>query len=338
MSVPEPPLCPRVLSADAARDLAYLARLTNDTDFGGAVVGQDCPHGAGICDDDAYERTIGALHTVSGKWIGLLHVDYEYVREYGPAELARVNQRLIEHWRAGGMVSVSWGPANPWGSDPQQAYRDICTRYPGTDLRALLPGGARRARWLASLDRVAGALAQLRDAGVVVLWRPMQEMNYTCYWWAKSDAGQTHEAYGELWRDMFRYFTCEKGLDNLLWVFSPGGAQAWSSFPYPGDAYVDVVAGTSYSDDLTISGYHDYLAYGKPAAVAEYGPAAGPGANGQFDNRRFIERLRRDYPRMAYWAAWSSFGSVKLAIVDNLHAAELMTDPGVLDRDDLASR
>jgi mannan endo-1,4-beta-mannosidase len=336
----------RTLSADAAKVLAYLDRLTDDTEYGGVVSGQICGNVGGICNDDAYATDIEALHTSSGKWPGILMVDWEFVTEYPSAALSAGNTRLIAHWQAGGLVLIGWSPANPWGSQPLAAWREIDTRYPDTDLRELLPGGAKRERWLASLDRIAGGLSELRDAGVVVLWRPMQEMNNEVYWWAKADdhLDDPHEAYGEVWRDMFDYFTYEKGLDNLLWAFAPTGTQAWSSFPYPGDAYVDVVAPTAYANDLAIIGYDDYLAYGKPLGMSEYAPnwlGDSPGANGSFDDRLYIERLRGDYPRVAFWctfASWtdSSAGlSVKMSLADNLHARELMNDPDVITRDEI---
>ncbi len=328
------PHYPRTLSPDAAKVLAYLGRLSNDTEPG-VIVGQDCPHGSEICDDGSYQRAIGALHDQSGKWVGLLHLDYEYVREYSPAELSAANQRLMAQWRTGGLVSISWGPANPWGPDPQNAWRDVDKKYPDTNLRALLPGGAKRGQWLASLNRIARALAELRDAGVVVLWRPMQEMNGTVYWWAKKNTGEKHEAYIALWRDMFDYFTSVKGLNNLLWTFAPMVNQAWSSFPYPGGAYVDVVAPTAYSNDVAISSYSDALAYGKPIGVSEYGPngwGADMGANGSFDDRKYAERLSRDYPRVAFFVAWSSWEGVKMSLADNLFANELMNDPRIITR------
>jgi len=307
------------------------------------ISGQQCPHDKGICDDVSYQRAIGALHDVSGKWVGILALDYEFVREYSPAELSAANRRLIAHWQAGGLVAITWPPANPWGSEPWQAWKDIATQYPGTDLRELLPGGALRKRWVASYDRIAAALAELRDAGVVVLWRPMQEMNGSIYWWGKRPGNleDPHVDYLELWRDMFRYFTCEKQLNNLLWVFSPVGVHSWSSFPYPGDAYVDIVAGTAANNEDNIAAYNDYLAYGKPVGVAEYGPdyiGEDSEANGSFDNRLYILRLRNDYPRIAYWVTPSSWTGVKMALVDNLFASELMNDPGVIDRDEIAWR
>ena len=332
---------PRTLSPDAARVLAYLGRLSNDTEPG-VIVGQLCLNTGFICDDVNYQGAIGKLHEQSGKWPGILSLTYEDWRVHSSAELSSTNQRLIiPYSQAGGLISITWDPANPWGPDPQNAWRDIEHHYPGADLRALLPGGAKRGQWLASLDRIAGALAELRDAGVVVLWRPMQEMNGTLYWWAKTGTGDKHETFIALWRDMFDYFTSVKGLDNLLWTFAPVSNQAWSSFPYPGDAYVDTVAPTAYGNDLAITSYDDALAYGKPVGMSEYGPyawGAEMGANGSFDDRKYIERLSHDYPRIAFFISMCSWEGVKMSLADNLYANELMNDPRVITRDKVAWR
>ncbi|MBN1437776.1 MAG: hypothetical protein JW929_00065 [Anaerolineales bacterium] len=321
--------CARALSPDAEQVRTYLDQLTWG-DAPGVISGQDCPQAGGICGPDAYRHYVGDLHAASGEWIGILHVDYEYTRMFDSAGLSAANAVLISHWRAGGLAAVSWSPVNPWGAGIQ-------TQFPGADLAELLPGGGLREYWTSSLDRIARALAELREAGVVVLWRPMQEMNGDQFWWAKPKGRlqDSHEGYIRLWRDLFRYFTCEKGLDNLLWVFSPMGNQAWSAFPYPGGDFVDVVAGTSYDDRLTVLGYADFLAYGKPVGVAEYGWGFGA-ADGGHDNRLIIQRLREDYPRIAYWISWNSWPGFKMSLVDNLFAAELMNDPGVINRGEIA--
>jgi mannan endo-1,4-beta-mannosidase len=343
------PHYPRTLSTDAAKVLTYLGRLSNDTKPG-VIVGQYCRNMGLICDDFYFQDAIGRLHDQSGKWPGILSIEYEMERVHFSDELSGANQRLIiPYSQAGGLVSITWDPANPWGPDPQNAWRDIEHHYPGADLHALLPGGAKRGEWLASLNRIAGALAELRDAGVVALWRPMQEMNHTVYWWAKKNTSDAHEVYIALWRDMFDYFTSVKSLNNLLWTFAPTGTQAWSSFPYPGDSYVDVVAGTYYSNGLCIAGYDDFLAYGKPIAMSEYGPdpwgyppypcgPSGIGANGSFDDRQYIERLSRDYPRIAFFVAMCSWEGVRMSLADNLYASELMNDPRVITRDRIAWR
>jgi mannan endo-1,4-beta-mannosidase len=287
-------------------------------------------------------KTWGRCTTSPGKWPGILAIDYEYERLHPPDELSSTNQRLvIPYARAGGLVSISWDPANPWGPDPQNAWRDVEKKYPGSNLRALLPGGAKRVYWLHQLDRIATALTELRDAGVAVLWRPMQEMNGPIYWWAKTDVSEKHEVYAKLWRDMFDYFTSVKGLNNLLWVFAPIGDPSWSSYPYPGADFVDVIAPTAFGNDLHFRGYDDALKYGKPIALSEYGPdawAADMGANGSFDDRLYIERLARDYPRVAYFMVMCSWEGVRMSLADNLYASELMNDPRVITRDKIAWR
>jgi len=334
---------PRTLSTDAAKVLAYLGRLTNDTKPG-VIVGQSCRSMWSICDDAHYQDAIGRLHDQSGKWPGILSLACDDWRVHSSDELSSANRQLtIPHWRAGGLMMISAAPVNPWAPDPKNpVYADTSIKYLGTDLRALLPGGSKRGRWLATLNRYAGTLAKLRDAGIVVLWRPMQEMNDTWYWWSKNASSDKHGAYIALWRDMFNYFTSVKRLDNLLWVFAPGGTpRAESSWPYPGDEYVDVVAPTNYDNDLTIAAYSDALAYGKPIGMSEFGPSAlssDLGANGSFDNRKYIERLSRDYPRVAFFVAWNSWEGVKMSLADNLYANELMNDPRVLTREKVAWR
>jgi mannan endo-1,4-beta-mannosidase len=343
IAVKAPPHWERSLSGDAQKLLAYLGRLSNDTEPG-VIAGQACRNWWLICDDTRFRESVGALHDQSGKWPGIIDVSYDGTRLYAPDELSSANQRLvIPYSRAGGLVSISWGPVNPWGSDPQNAWIEIATKYPGADLRDLLPGGAKRLYWLHQLDRIATTLAELRDAGVVVLWRPMQEMNGDWFWWAR----EKHEVYAALWRDMFDYFTCVKGLDNLLWVFAPGGDPSFypSIYPYsdayPGADYVDIVAPTLYRNDLAFVGYDDALEYGKPIALSEYGPSAlagDLGANGSFDDRLYIERLSGNYPRVAYFIAWNSWEGVKMSLADNLYAGELMNDPRVITRNEIAWR
>jgi mannan endo-1,4-beta-mannosidase len=338
---PVTPSCTRALTPDAAKVLAYLGRLSNGTEPG-VIVGQACRPMWFICDDTRFQESVGALHDQSGKWPGIIDVSYDGTRVQPPDELSSANQRLvIPYSRAGGLVTVSWGPVNPWGSDPQNGWPDIATKYPGADLHDLLPGGAKRLYWLRSLDRIGAALTELRDAGVVVLFRPMQEMNGNWFWWAR----EKHEIYARLWRDMFDYFTCVKGLNNLLWVFAPADHPTLSpssyADAYPGADYVDILAPTAYRNDLVFGGYDQALTYGKPIALSEYGPSAVAsdlGANGSFDDRLYIQRLQHDYPRIAYFVSWNSWEGVKMSLADNLYASELMNDPRVITRDKIAWR
>ncbi|HEY1406918.1 MAG TPA: glycosyl hydrolase, partial [Spirochaetota bacterium] len=308
-----PVLTDKEIDAERAKVLAYISDLSGGG-VEGVLSGQNCGHGNEIAEWN-YDRFIEALHTQTGQYVSIIGVDYEYMREYTVDELKAANTVFKKHWLNGGLVAINMSPVNPWGN--KHNWEDIKfswpgTKYNGTDLMKLItPGSEVYDAWMAKLDRIAEGLKDLRDAGVIVMWRPMQEMNGWWFWWGKTDKdhlSDSHDAYVAVWRHMHDYFTKEKKLNNLLWVFSPTQNQKFSSFPYPGDAYVDIVAGTEYLDDLSITGYEDFLAYGKPIGIAEYGPSEfGLKVDGSFDNRQYLTRLKNDYPKVAYWMTWESW-------------------------------
>lgn len=320
-------------SENAKNVLAYLAALTARTKTG-VISGQNCGHGNEIAHGN-YDSFIETLYKQTGQYPGMIGIDYGYMREFSLDELVEANQYLIDYWNKGGLVTINWSPTNPWGD--KNTYEDIRTKYGGTDLKKLItPGSPVYDRWMAKLDRIAAALQNLQKSGVVVLWRPMQEMNGWWFWWGKTDMDSlslTHNAYIALWRHMYNYFTNEKGLNNILWVFSPNYGQVFSSFPYPGDDYVDIIGGTQYSAALDISGYLDYLHYKKPVGMAEYGPDLNS-PNGHYDNLKYVQRLKKDYPRIAYWVTWHSWPGEKMALADNDRSKELMNDGYVINRGD----
>ena len=51
----------------------------------------------------------------------------------------------------------------------------------------------------------------------------------------------------------FDYFTHEKNLHNLLWVYAPDQSAPNVTLYYPGDDYVDIVALDVYVDDPVFS-------------------------------------------------------------------------------------
>lgn len=346
-------------SKDAKAVQKYLAALTRGTEPG-VVAGQntgDGPQIARFSDQVGYTALLDGVQQSSGQTPGMVGVDYEHDGIYTPEQLSLANQRLIEHWQRGGLVTISWSPHSPWLNDERDIaghpgeWADTQTKNhdPGRiDLRELLdPSQPRHAVWRRKLDRVAAALQELQQAGVVVLWRPMAEMNGDWFWWGQASSPEP-DLYKAVWRDMHRYLTGTKGLHNLLWVYSPYRGPASPAetayirpvdWAYPGADLVDVVAGVSYGDTLDIADYAAYLAFGKPVAMGEYGPALQGAASvaGNFDTTRYNQRLQHDYPGVAYWVSWHNWSIdtervEHQALVSQRNVTALMQMPGTITR------
>ena len=129
---------------------------------------------------------------------------------------------------------------------------------------------------------------------------------------------------------MFRYYTQERKLHNLLWCWSPSATAGTPAMDYyPGGDYCDLVGLDYYGDDLEMKWYEDVASLGKPFGLGEVGPKRD--SRGSFDYSRWIRAIRERYPAMCYFQAWSW----DWAIAANKNAKGLLTDPLILGRNDL---
>jgi mannan endo-1,4-beta-mannosidase len=212
----------------------------------------------------------------------------------------------------------------------------------------LLTNQTARSNYLAWRDNMASNLTILRDAGVVVMFRPCSEMNGTWFWWGNKPRAQ----YLALWRDLHDYLTITRSLTNLLWVYESasqvhlvGGSTSASGIPndyyYPGDEYVDVVGHNFYDDDWTLTYDSDTVMrrYEKVFAVPQAGP--GPTRDGSFDNFIYLNGASNTIPRTSFFCVWNSYTNFSgaltthIGIVDNLNASNLMAHPLVVTRDEV---
>lgn len=117
----------------------------------------------------------------------------------------------------------------------------------------ILEGGAYNAQFNAYLDIIADYALALQDANVPVLFRPFHENSGNWFWWGTSTSVASYKA---MWRYMVEYMQ-EKGVHNLLYVYSPNGpigSETAYLERYPGDEYVDVLGFDYYDDygDVTV--------------------------------------------------------------------------------------
>ena len=243
---------------------------------------------------------------------------------FKPPRWRMVNELAKEHHRMGGLVTLSCHMTNPWNGGLAWGKADRME-----DL--LDPRTAAYARYMEQVDEIARGLADLQDAGVPVLFRPFHEMQGGWFWW-----GAHPVALRKLWRNLFNYYTHEKGLHNLLWVWSPN-VSLKALDCYPGNAYVDMTGLDIYANTLDGARpvYEELMKTGKPFAVTEFGPQGNGFDNTSprnFDYGTFAQQLAQYLPDAVYFLAWRDAWGLHR----NLNARQLLDDPQVLNRGELA--
>lgn len=271
----------------------------------------------------ANPKFMNEIHDKTGHWPAILGADYADFSN-GKLTYRTPNRVAIEYWKKGGLVTISahlYNPANPKGG----GLRDT-----GVDLSALLTAGtATHTRWMEELDLIASGLQELKEAGVVVLWRPFHEMNGGWFWWGAKEP----ETFIEVWRHMFDYFTRTKGLDHLLWVYSPNHGEKTAAY-YPGDRYVDLVGLDAYTDFIDrahIKGYPEVARLGKPFGFTEFGPHGASNPPGDYDYRRFIQGIEKEFPQTVFFMIWNA----KWSLATNNFSGELLNHPWIINREDV---
>jgi mannan endo-1,4-beta-mannosidase len=143
------------------------------------------------------------------------------------------------HVERGGIVTFSWHPRNPLtGGDAWDISSDQV-------VKSVLPGGEKRAEFMTWLERAADFIESL-GPDVPVIFRPWHENLGSWFWWGGRLC--TAQEYQELFRSTWLYFTKERGLENILWCYSPNGPIEPELYMsrYPGDEFVDILGTDIY--------------------------------------------------------------------------------------------
>lgn len=165
-----------------------------------------------------------------------------------------------------GIITFTWHWFSPLGGRDKSFYSE------NTDFEAdriLLSGSSEERAFYHDMDIMAELLRPFLYKRIPILWRPFHEADGTWFWWGAKGV----ETAKDLYLKMFRYFTEEKKLHNIIWVWN-----AVSPEGYPGDAYVDIVSRDIYSEPGRKTDYAaEYrelirnTTAQKPAALAEIG-------------------------------------------------------------------
>ena len=135
--------------------------------------------------------------------------------------------------------------------------------------KVLIKDSPERDAFFHDMEALAEHLKRFNEADIPILWRPFHEAEGDWFWWGAKGAGIA----GGLYKLMYEYFTEEKGLNNLLWVWNCPVGEA-----YPGDEYVDVISRDVYLKEYKATDYREEYeeliaatSDSKVAALAEVG-------------------------------------------------------------------
>jgi mannan endo-1,4-beta-mannosidase len=253
----------------------------------------------------------------------------DYVGASGDNDFSETNSLLIDHWKKGGLVEVALHANNPaTGEWDNPSDSDWNSSMVVNMIDAVTPGTRTNNNWNAELDRIAPGLIDLQNNGVVVLFRPLLEMNGDWFWWGARDGTE----FRNLWIYTFNYLTRTKNLHNLLWVYALNANTGNTLTYYPGDQYVDVVGVDYYSSSGNFPTAYEYQTLrnlGKPFALTELGQCDPSGSNcPSMDSRQIINSIKQYMPDVVYWSNWGDVW----ALDEHLNVNALLSDPWVVNR------
>ncbi|HHB78112.1 MAG TPA: T9SS type A sorting domain-containing protein [Saprospiraceae bacterium] len=298
------------------------------------LIGQNLGHKNQIL--DYYDEYIVKLKNETGHIPAIIGGDLGLE---GPLDVDLLGDLFKDHIDHGGMVTLSWQCLDPWTGT---YYADDQKR----DFKRLMdPTDTLHDKWLAELDDIADVLGQFQERDITVLWRPFSDMNGDWFWWG-ADSLRAPEDFHHLWQFTYDYLTNVKKLNNLLWVFSINQSKILTNRPsfwlrgdtyFPGEEYVDIVGITLFNDNLEIKDFRDFLdlkRFNKPMALTLCGPTPET-ADGDYDYMQFFDALQQNFPEIVYANVMHSYANVKLALTDNLNYVQLLSQPCVVNQDEI---
>lgn len=227
-------------------------------------------------------KMLDRVYEDTSKYPAIMGFDFMNYSSLGWNGDNRETQRAISFWngknyenkqisKKHGIVAFMWhwrDPMTPSGQTGSFYAEETAFRIPyNTETNSWNTSSKEYKEMMKDLDTVAEELSKLQEEGIPVLWRPMHEAAGNLeggwngasawFWWGagnttkkngakytvSSNVLECAECYIALWRLMFNYFTKDKGLHNLIWVWNAQNAKF-----YPESDYVDIIGNDIYAN------------------------------------------------------------------------------------------
>ena len=266
-----------------------------DTISGHATIGgqHNYPNTVSRYSDRVYDLT-GEYPGIFGQDFGFSGADDKDSTLGRPSMI----EEVIRQYRNGAVIALTWHSVRPTEDEPVTFRDSVQGHLTDWEWRQLLtPGTDLNMRWRRQVDRIAGYLKELQDAGVPVLFRPYHEMNGNWFWWGGRPGPDGSAA---LYRQIYDRYVHVHHLNNLVWVWnvnSPSGNTGSVADYFPGSAYADVLT-------MDIYGPFSQEFYDQMVALAD--PLHKPIALAEVGAMPSLTTLATQ-PRWAYFMMWSGF-------------------------------
>jgi cephalosporin-C deacetylase-like acetyl esterase len=221
-------------------------------------------------DSSDVKNVCGDYPAVMGFELGGIEMGDEKSLDSVP--FTRITQEIINHYKRGGIITISWHPRNPvttidGGGLAGQPFPEG-TAWDVTDaavVKKILPGGKYHKKFALWMQRLSDFLATLKTSDgqkIPLMFRPWHENSGSWFWWGEKLCSV--EEYKALW-NMLQDKLLKDGFDNIVWAYSPGCEDHLTAKRllerYPGDDRVDVLGLDGYQ--WTPEEKHAFIARGK---------------------------------------------------------------------------
>lgn len=192
-----------------------------------------------ILDDNTSDiKKITGQHPAVAGW-DLGQIELDSANNLDQVPFASMQRLIVEHYRRGGVNTISWHSHNP--VSPIKTTWD----HQDSTIRKILNDKVVLARYNGWLDKVARFLKSLKDPStgqlIPIIFRPYHEHTGNWFWWGAGHC--TAREYKQLWRHTVKYLNQKHKLNNLLWVYSTDKFTSKEHYMerYPGNDIIDLM-------------------------------------------------------------------------------------------------
>lgn len=199
------------------------------------------------------------IDQMTGKYPAIVGFDYIHLKS-SPANWINYSDitPVKNAWNAGSIPAMTWH----WNVPIAEGSSSVSFNAKSDEFKAsnvLIEGTWENKVAVADVEKLAGYLKLLQDAGIPMLWRPFHEAagDYSWgawFWWGNSGVEVTKR----LWNWLRDKLTNEYGINNLIWVWTvqttdKGQLASKSTMlnAYPGDDVVDIIGTDIYKEAMS---------------------------------------------------------------------------------------